>query len=95
MTAKEMFEALGYKCYENHPKEEIKPNTFTTQDNPYIEYKQENETAIEEIRFDLWGKNVWFIGFRKDLQRQLPCPINMKELEAICKQVVELGWLDE
>ena len=35
-TAKEMFEELGYKRVENHPKEEKDKYTFTTQDNPYI-----------------------------------------------------------
>lgn len=95
MTAREMFEKLGYSFYENHPKIESQQNTFTTQDNPYIEYKQENDTAIEEIRFDLWYKNIWFKGYRKDLKRILPCPINIKELEAINKQVEELGWTNE
>ena len=90
-----MFEELGYKRYENHPKQEMQPHTFTTQDNPYIEYINENESAIEIIRFDLWDKNIWFNGYRKDLKHVVPCPVNMKELQAINKQIEELGWNNE
>lgn len=92
LEARYMFEELGYKRYENHPEEELKSGMFTTQDNPYIEYTNENDQAIERITFDLWSKNVWFTGYRKDLKHQVPCPINLKELQAINKQIEELGW---
>ena len=88
-------EDLGYKKYENHPKKETNEPTFTTQDNPVIEYSQEDNKSIEEITFDIWSKNVWFRGYRKDLKTQLPCPINMQELQAIYNKCKELGWLDE
>ena len=88
-------EDLEYKKYENHPKEEIKENTFTTQDNPTIRYMQEDDKSIEEITFDIWGKKIWFKGYRKDLKMQIPCPVNMKELQAIYNKCKELGWFDE
>lgn len=81
-SAKVMFEELGYK-QEKH------------QDEPYIVYTQENELAQEQIEFRLYSKNVWISGYRKNLKRLLPCPIDMKELQAINKQCEELGWLDE
>ena len=94
-TAKEMFEELGYKRVENHPKEEKDEYTFTTQDNPYIKYYEEDEIAYEEIVFDLWGKRIWCRAYRKDYKFKVACPINMQELQAINKQVSELGWNNE
>jgi hypothetical protein len=95
-SAKELFTELGYKQIKHNVfDEEPKPNEFITQDEPYIAYKQENETAIEEITFSFYSKNIWFSGYRKDLKRQIMCPINIKELHAINKQISELGWLDE
>lgn len=90
--ADEMFKELEYKKVENNvgkPEE----NTWTTQDEPYIEYLAENETAIEKIKFDVGGKNVWLTAYRKDLSCQTSCPINMQELQAINKKVEELGWI--
>lgn len=93
MSAKEMFEALGYKQFKHNVFDEPpKANEWITQDEPYILYKLENEYAIEEIEFRFYGKNVWLKGFRKDLKHIVPCPINIKELEAINKQIEELGW---
>jgi hypothetical protein len=96
LTAREMFEELGYKQIKHNVfDEEPKPNEWITQDEPYILYKQENEQAIEEIEFRFYGKNVWFKGYRKDLKHIVPCPINAKELKAINKQIEELGWNNE
>ena len=93
MTAKEMFEELGYSQIKHNVfDEEPKENEFITQDEPYISYIQENEQAIEEIEFRFYGKNVWFKGYRKDLKHIVPAPINTKELQAINKQIEELGW---
>lgn len=74
----------------NMSDEQPKPNEWTTQDEPYISYRAENETALEEIEFRLYGKNVWFKGFRKDIGRLTPCPINMQELKAINMKCKEL-----
>lgn len=95
-SAKVMFEELGYKQEKHNVFDEpIKPNEWITQDEPYIVYTQENELAQEQIEFSLYSKNVWLSGYRKNLKRLLPCPIDMKELQAINKQCEELGWLDE
>ena len=88
-------EELGYKKYENHPNQEINEPTFTTQDTPIIEYKQEDATSIEEITFNILGEIVWFKGFRKDINIAMPCPINMQELQAIYNKCKELGWFDD
>ena len=88
-------EDLGYNKYENHPKQETNEPTFTTQDNPVISYKQEDAIGIETITFDIWGKNIWFKGYRKDLKAQIPCPINMQELQAIYNKCKDLGWLND
>lgn len=92
MNADKMFEELGYKKYE-HNIEPCGNNEWITQDEPYIEYTQENETAKETITFKTYGKNVWFGGYRKDLKHIVPCPISMQELKAINKKVEELGWI--
>lgn len=93
MTAKEMFEELGYKQIKHNVFDEPpKENEFITQDEPYILYSQENEQALEEIEFRFYGKNIWFKGYRKDLKHIIPCPINMEELKAINKQIEELNW---
>ena len=93
MDARGMFDELGYKRYENHPEGDKNAGGFTTQDTAYIQYTNENDQALESISFDLWSKNIWFTGYRKDLKHQVPCPINMKELQAINRQIEELGWI--
>lgn len=95
-TAKEMFEELGYKRVENHPKHEnIEEYVFVTQDEPYIQYYQEDATSYIGIRFDLCGKRVWVKGYKKDYKCHVECPLNANEIKAINKQVEELGWNDE
>ena len=91
-NADRMFKKLGYEKYENHPISEKQNGGFTTQDAPYICYRAKSDTAIEEIRFTLWNKNIWFSGYIKDIGLSTPCPINMKELEAISMKTIELGW---
>ena len=92
MTADEMFKSMGYKQIK-HNVEPIGNNEWVTQDEPYISYTQEDGTAIEEIKFSFYGENVWFKGYRKDWGRLVPCPITMKELQAINKKCEELGWI--
>ena len=48
--ADKMFEELEYK-QTKHNTEPIRNNEWITQDEPYISYRQEDETAIEEIKF--------------------------------------------
>lgn len=81
MTAKEMFEELGY--LENGSNEwdltytkNIKSNQFYT--SPItINFRKMNDDTIE--KYDAYGNSV---------------PINLLELKAINKQVEELGWLE-
>ena len=96
--AREMFEDLGYKFYENHPNEDLKLNTFTTQETSYLRYVEEK--TINEIyyamtiKFMLWEKKVQISGFErgKDYQMQRNPILNMQEIQAINKQIEELRW---
>ena len=55
MTAKEMFEELGYKQIKHNVFDEPpKPNTFVTQDEPYILYKQDPvKLKLQTVDFEL------------------------------------------
>lgn len=74
MTAKEMFEELGYKQTDKFPT--------------YIEYLKKGKTAIIEITFDLEDKRV----IKEDFNTGYSYYIKYDELQAINKQVEELGW---
>lgn len=76
MTAKEMFEKLGYK--------------IITNDNQLLTYRKEFALGGEqEFIFHKKDDGVYFEStFRFDF-------LSYKELQAINKQVEELGWLDE
>ena len=94
MTARELFEKIGYKCSDG--RERFGKNlTFVPQDEPCICYEQTEGTGTEMIIFELDRHIIEFEAtttrFTKDPYR-LPAPINMDELEAINQQVKELGW---
>ena len=95
MTAREMFEKIGYECRDD--RERKKDLTFVPQDEPCICYEQTEGTGTEMIRFELDRHIIEFEAtttrFTKDPYR-LPAPINMEELEAINQQVKELGWTE-
>ena len=73
MSAKEMFEELGYEIDSTY---EIEGHFFYCKD-------------YTKIDFDLSRKN-----FYKYHSSNLRSPIDMKLLQAINKQVEELGWND-
>lgn len=81
MTAKEMFEKLGYACDES------------CDGILYSKWVYENDTDYEiQINFE---KNP--ICFRKTRTKEVfnpsrPDDITLQELQAINKQVEELGW---
>lgn len=79
MSAKEMFEELGY--------EQVKGQTFTA-------YKFKNtisDTYI--IEFDLLEKKIEiYLQSDSPFTPNYPYSINTQELKAINKQVKELGW---
>jgi len=93
MSARELFEKIGYKqTKHNIFDEEIKPNEFITQDEPYINYRDENEIGIEEIEFRFYSKRVWIYAFDKRTNCRIHAPLNYQEILAIQKQIEELGW---
>ena len=85
MNAKEMFEKLGYKVLVNNK------NT--------LEYLKQTEDEKYTITFD---KKYKFIGHYYEQYSKFNnmwtyelCDLTLEELQAINKQVEELGWLDE
>lgn len=89
MTAKEMFEKLGYKRYEE--------DNFQNQ-LEIVDYKKEDRQWREEggicISFDE-NKKVSFSFYGYSSQTHLPLYLSEDELQAINKQIEELGWNDE
>lgn len=97
-TAKEMFEELGFAYYDDdgfttYLKAVNIPNKLNTE---YIKFKK--------ISFNRLDREMSVCDYKKDalcqefLKYATPTKINYltaKELQAINKQVEELGWLDE
>lgn len=81
MTAKEMFEKLGYE-YHQYDSEEI---ICIKQD------RQWREKGRILLSFDLPNKTIEF-GFKGKISGNLPVFIDILELQAINKQIEELGW---
>lgn len=81
MTAKEMFEALGYKQVLNNDK--------------FIEYRDDShgDGDYKYIYFiHLWKSYV--VGYFEWCNRNVrPTKVYIEEYEAITKQMKELGWL--
>ena len=77
MTAREMFEKLGYECFDDREYEGL-PLT--------ILYRKENNSVITKVRFDLPDKK--YITNIQNIESKN----NGKLLHAINKQVEELGW---
>ena len=98
-----MFKEIGYACT-RHNVDDYGPHYFTTQDEPYIEYKAKDKNVFEMIHFDIWKKLVWVkagteeqpISPSFEIQKYVtltPCPLDMKEVKAIYLQCRELGWI--
>lgn len=77
MSAKEMFEKLEYECFDDREYEGL-PLT--------ILYRKENNGVITKVRFDLPDKK--YITNIQNIESKN----NGKLLQAINKQVEELGW---
>lgn len=84
MTAKEMFEKLGYEQYQNKNDKEI---AKTWGQQMIIRYRDRNGF---EIIFDFWDHDFCKFGTMGNLR--LHSGISMNELQAINKQCEELGW---
>ncbi len=95
MTAKDMFEKIGYKQIKHNVfDEQPKADEWITQDEPYILYRDENEIGVEEIEFRFYSKRVWVHAFDKRINCRIPAPLSYDEILAIKRQYEELGWLD-
>ena len=81
-SAKEMFEELGYKQEENDKK-------YIS----YCWYYHEDKDCIRKIVFDLRGKAfLAYSPYNLDEYEDCSIFIELKELQAINKQVEELHW---
>ena len=78
MSAKEMFEKLDFECFDDREQEGL-PLT--------ILYRKEYNGVITKVRFDLPDKK--YITNIQNIESKN----NGKLLQAINKQVEELGWL--
>ena len=81
MSAKEMFEELGYECFDDRKRKGL----------PLIILyrKEEIPEIVSWVEFNLVDEN-WKTSLKSF------CTKNAKKLqEAINQQVKELGWLDE
>ena len=79
MTAKEMFEKLGYEC--NYIKNDNSEDTITYhKDNLHIQFNLIGKQVVvqNDSSYVFYGHAVFFI--------------NQELLQAINKQVEELGW---
>lgn len=88
MTAKEMFEALGYK-------EVIKPSGLI-ENLGFIEYIYDyhGDGDFKFITFNsLWKEYAvgYYDGY--ETKTELATKVTIKEHEAITKQMKELGWV--
>lgn len=79
MIAKEMFEKLGFKSQ-------------IDEDN-YINWIRKNKDGFTlEIAFDYNGHSIEFYSYKETFDNLYNVDLMMKELQAINKQVEELGW---
>ena len=77
MSAKDMFSELGYSCKE---------------EDDYIEYIQKNDYYTFEIAFDYNTECIEFYYYKDTYDNKCDVCLTTKELQAINKQVEELGW---
>lgn len=82
MTAKEMFEKLGYKCQEDDFSIEFIKQMKCPLNNKKVEYVIEFYKDIKTFSCEALSNN----------KEHYTNDIDMKELQAINKQVEELGW---
>ena len=82
MTAKEMFEKLGYKLKQCYVYEKV----ITTDTYYYVTSISFNDRNFIHILTKMVGQ-----GKEQDIVSSL----TLEELQAINKQIEELGWLDK
>ena len=79
MSAKEMFEELGYECFDDRDDKEYLPLTI-------LYRKEDIPEVVVWVSFDLPDKK-----YRTNV-KNIESKNNGKFLQAINKQVEELGW---
>lgn len=84
MTAKEMFEKLGYRTLGT-----LKP------DDDYIIIAYEKEVYEEKEYIYFYGAEEVRVYLEDKRGRIYPPIVELAELQAINKQIEELGWLDK
>lgn len=91
MTAKEMFEQLGYKCVLEINKHNLECVQIS------YEWQKDKYAKIKIIFFnDCFYANLYQYDFEQEkLVRVGGCSLNKDVFKAIHKQIEELGWLDE
>ena len=82
-TAKEMFEELGYMCIDEE-------DDFSIDYHITCQCEVTKDYYNQDIIFDLLDKEIKLATDVNYVVR-----LSAKELQAINKQVEELGWLDE
>ena len=92
MTAKEMFEEIGYEMRDHHLI--TKPQGMFPQDEPYLEYWYKDEIFEQHIKFRAYAKSVEITVCIYNKHKS-PAELGIKELAAITKQCAELGWISE
>lgn len=97
MTAKEMFKDLDYDCYEDdgitcYLLAECIPDRLDTE---YIKFQEIGFHRLsQEITIHKFRKNAKCTKFINSKMNNTIF-LSKEELQAINKQVEELGWLDE
>ncbi len=94
-SAKERFVELGYEVRDHNFLEPQKPSGWVTQDEPTLTYFQsDEEIGREVIVFHMYHNGVTVEAVEKQIGR-VPAPLRPEEVEAIHRQMVELGWLED
>ena len=93
MKAKEMFEELGYEYYED---DGFTCYRKTYPNKKYVDFKEISFNRLgERMGVHEYRKNAGLTEFVEDVSPMKLNILSKKEIQAINKQVEELGWLNE
>ena len=96
MTAKEMFEKLGYENYIQYPNKIVYRNKYTTKDGVYISsINQEHNNGALPREIIFWNEEYAGCKTIDFKYGRLGSYLYFELLQVINKQVEELGWLDK